>query len=258
MQQYIYLQKWCVIKILFTRFRNMLSSAHVLAMDAKNLLDVVDSLRKRYPDLFASHCHTSATAAGTTEQPSLSHQTVSRFQFETQSPQQPKAENQMRDMNGGDENYQVMTRQSYAASPSSSSNEIYSNQPTSPQPQCGIYDNDCVILSQQLSNTVLDDHQRTPPKPPVAAKPSNLQQKLKRGQLPLPKDMLPPTSPSDMHGLDEPLRIVEDDMVCDQADDMQLYSNTMTQPPQLPEPVSCSIVQESLKKLNIAASHIKG
>ncbi len=27
----------------------MLSSAHVLAMDAKNLLDVVDSVRVRYP-----------------------------------------------------------------------------------------------------------------------------------------------------------------------------------------------------------------
>ncbi len=27
----------------------MLSSAHVLAMDAKNLLDVVDSIRVRYP-----------------------------------------------------------------------------------------------------------------------------------------------------------------------------------------------------------------
>lgn len=32
--------------------RNMLSAAHVLAMDAKNLLDVVDSVRIRFPDLF--------------------------------------------------------------------------------------------------------------------------------------------------------------------------------------------------------------
>lgn len=30
----------------------MLSAAHVLAMDAKNLLDVVDSVRMRYPELF--------------------------------------------------------------------------------------------------------------------------------------------------------------------------------------------------------------
>lgn len=32
----------------------MLSAAHVLAMDAKNLLDVIDSVRIRYPDLFTS------------------------------------------------------------------------------------------------------------------------------------------------------------------------------------------------------------
>ena len=29
----------------------MLSSAHVLAMDAKNLLDVVDQIRIRYPQV---------------------------------------------------------------------------------------------------------------------------------------------------------------------------------------------------------------
>ena len=32
-------------------FRSMLSAAHVLAMDAKNLLDVVDSVRMRYPQV---------------------------------------------------------------------------------------------------------------------------------------------------------------------------------------------------------------
>lgn len=213
----------------------MLSSAHVLAMDAKNLLDVVDSLRQRYPDLFNSQAKSPASSADTSEHSSLSHQPVSRFQFDSQSPQPSQSENQLRGNNGSDENYQVMTRQSFAASPPAPNSELYSNLPLSPQPQCGIYDNDCVILSQQTNNTVVDDHHRTPPKPPVAAKPSNLQQKLKRGQLPLPKDILTSTSPSDMHGLDEPLRIVEDDMVCEQADDMQLYSNTMTQPSQLPE-----------------------
>ena len=29
----------------------MLSSAHVLAMDAKNLLDVVDGIRMKYPNV---------------------------------------------------------------------------------------------------------------------------------------------------------------------------------------------------------------
>lgn len=31
--------------------KGMLAAAHVLAMDAKNLLDVVDSIRQRYPDV---------------------------------------------------------------------------------------------------------------------------------------------------------------------------------------------------------------
>ena len=37
--------------ILLNNFRGMLSSAHVLAMDAKNLLDVVDSIRIRCPEV---------------------------------------------------------------------------------------------------------------------------------------------------------------------------------------------------------------
>lgn len=32
-------------------FRGMLSAAHTLAMDAKNLLDAVDSVRIRYPQV---------------------------------------------------------------------------------------------------------------------------------------------------------------------------------------------------------------
>lgn len=239
----------------------MLSSAHVLAMDAKNLLDVVDSLRKRFPSVFMNQNHSPVVVTvDATQQP------PNRFQFDSQTPPPPQSTANERANNhtSTDENYQVMTRQSFAASPASPNpnTELYSNQSVSPQPQCGIYDNDCVILGQQSGNIsgAVDDPQRTPPKPPVAAKPSNLQQKLKRGQLPLPKDMLPAlNSPSDLHGMDEPLRIVEDDMVGEQADDMQLYSNTMAAAHHLPDPVPCSIVQESIKKLSIAASsNIKG
>ena len=39
----------------FCLCRKMLSSAHVLAMDAKNLLDVVDNVRVRYPHI-NRHC----------------------------------------------------------------------------------------------------------------------------------------------------------------------------------------------------------
>lgn len=34
----------------------MLSAAHILAMDAKNLLDVIDSIRVRYPDVNTYIC----------------------------------------------------------------------------------------------------------------------------------------------------------------------------------------------------------
>lgn len=37
-------------------YRGMLSAAHVLAMDAKNLLDVIDSIRIRYPYVDSQIC----------------------------------------------------------------------------------------------------------------------------------------------------------------------------------------------------------
>lgn len=37
--------------MIFIDFRNMLSSAHILAMDTKNLLDVCDSIRARFPNV---------------------------------------------------------------------------------------------------------------------------------------------------------------------------------------------------------------
>ena len=37
-------------------FRGMLSAAHILAMDAKNLLDVIDSIRIRYPYVNSQIC----------------------------------------------------------------------------------------------------------------------------------------------------------------------------------------------------------
>lgn len=42
-----------MIKIINCFYREMLSSGHILAMDAKNLLDVVDSVRMQYPEVEA-------------------------------------------------------------------------------------------------------------------------------------------------------------------------------------------------------------
>lgn len=39
----------CMSQVCLWCYRGMLSAAHILAMDAKNLLDVIDSIRIRYP-----------------------------------------------------------------------------------------------------------------------------------------------------------------------------------------------------------------
>lgn len=55
----------CIMTIIFTKsrlsnvnrfYRGMLSAAHILAMDAKNLLDVIDSIRIRFPYVDSQIC----------------------------------------------------------------------------------------------------------------------------------------------------------------------------------------------------------
>lgn len=213
----------------------MLSAAHVLAMDAKNLLDVIDSLRLRYPELFKQYTVTSTTP--------LQPESISRFQFDISSQQQPSASISSPQ---SDDSYQIMTRQTYENmsqmqnqlplqhnSPPTSltqsyeqqSNDLYANQQSA-----GIYDNECVI-NQQMKSLEMD----TKPKPPVAAKPSNLQQKLKMNA------RIVGCAKTDHVGMEDALKIVEDDM----------YSNTMSlgvggNSSLLPEPVPCSVVQENI------------
>lgn len=211
----------------------MLSAAHVLAMDAKNLLDVIDSLRLRFPELFKPHSTTP-----------LQPDSVSRFQFDISSQQQQPSASISSPQS--DDSYQIMTRQTYENmsqmqnqlplqhnSPPNSltqsyeqqSNDLYANQQSG-----GIYDNECVI-NQQMKSLEMDG--KGPPKPPVAAKPSNLQQKLKMNA------RIVGCTKTDHVGMEDTLKIVEDD----------LYSNTMSMGggnSSLPEPVPCSVVQENI------------
>lgn len=214
----------------------MLSAAHVLAMDAKNLLDVIDSLRLRYPELFKQYSATSTTP--------LQPESISRFSFDIPSQQQPSASISSPQ---SDDSYQIMTRQTYENmsqmqnqlplqhnSPPTSltqsyeqqSNDLYANQQSA-----GIYDNECVI-NQQMKSLEMDA--KGSPKPPVAAKPSNLQQKLKMNA------RIVGCAKTDHVGMEDALKIVEDDM----------YSNTMSMgsgnSSLLPEPVPCSVVQENI------------
>lgn len=48
-------------------FRGMLSAAHILAMDAKNLLDVIDSIRIRYPYVDSQICQRQSDVNATRE-----------------------------------------------------------------------------------------------------------------------------------------------------------------------------------------------
>lgn len=203
----------------------MLSSAHVLAMDAKNLLDVVDSLRVRFPDLFT-------VISAVQPQPIIENQ----HQLHATSPQNTQYT--------GDDCYQIMTRQTYQnmsqlQQQSNETHDQYSNE------QCGIYDNESAI-TQQMEHMELESKHSSgngpPSKPPVAAKPSNLQQKLRRQQL--QQQQLgsgAKESSIDTNAMDDTLRIVEDDHYQEE----QLYSNT-SPAGMLPVAVSCAVVQENV------------
>lgn len=234
----------------------MLSAAHVLAMDAKNLLDVVDSIRARFPELFVQLPAPSKPSLPFNHDQFLteSQQTFASVTSFAQSQQQ-RAE---------DGAYEVMTRQTYQnmsnlTEPHLESNAVqsgFSASTTDSQPQqqfnyqndeqiyannqlnSGFYDNGCIInaqLSQPTndsdteSNTIngnnttdAADHAPTvtsvnatnqrpepPAKPPVAAKPVNLQNKFKAALNTNPVITNIPISMEKSSLIDEPLKIIE-------------------------------------------------
>lgn len=233
----------------------MLSSAHVLAMDAKNLLDVVDSLRCRFPDLFPK-----------INQPSEQQQNHQQQQSQQQHPQQKlqpqQYQQQSQQTNLDDDSYQIMTRQYQNMAQLQESGQVdidqlrqYSNE------QCGIYDNGTIINQQmeQVSLLTATDGSTSsapPAKPPVAAKPSNFQHKLKRGinscnAKDTTSTAAAATTCADVASnlfIDDntQLRIVEDDVSCYGGEqEEQLYSNTMPAA-NLPMPVSCTVVHDNV------------
>lgn len=152
----------------------MLSAAHALAMDAKNLLDVVDSVRLRFPDLFLVSQRTSAPLD--LSQASATPADVESLELSHDLTYQ---------------NLSTMVDQTLA---DDCGDELYANQQQINQQTSGIYDNEC-MMNAQLQNLSLNESANyvqpidsllsqgvtpiPPPKPPVAAKPANLQQKLK-------------------------------------------------------------------------------
>lgn len=287
----------------------MLACAHVLAMDAKNLLDVVDSIRVRYPDLVlpahlqpqpqssstspvsnavtsfqfgggvstpgsgsigSPHSSVSITTSVVTSAstnvtttnnsigyPPSSTQMVQRIVTQTTFVQ--PNENQYQNQTPHDCYQNVgpnkllahtttppsslthsftdtvtSTSSSNAGIPTASTlvqqqqQQIYSN-------QSGIYDNESA-MNQQIKNLELTKAapKKEVIKPPPPIRSSGLVSKMRANFQQQAADAATKSNGA-KDPLNEPLKIVEDD----------LYSNTAGGI-QLPEPVSCTVVTENL------------
>lgn len=184
----------------------MLSAAHVLAMDAKNLLDVVDSVRIRYPDLFSvESAQRMAAAPKQSDASDEFHLKNSDVYDAEQMPADnlssfPNVNSTSISVNYNDDcsdqqTYQNLCKPSEQPPPSYTADEIYVNQiePINTTTTEGIYDNDCIVNAQMkglhidsriansfanTSFTVNQANKVTPPisstKPPLAAKPGKI------------------------------------------------------------------------------------
>lgn len=189
----------------------MLSAAHVLAMDAKNLLDVVDSVRIRYPDLFIVE---SAQRMAAPKQSEASDEFYLRNSDEYDAEKMttdnlssfPNVISTSGSMNYHDNCIEQQTYQnlckSFEQPPTSFTDEIYVNQmepintttANTTSSSEGIYDNDCIVNAQlkglhidsRIANSFAStssavnqsNTHKTPPisstKPPLAAKPGKI------------------------------------------------------------------------------------
>lgn len=268
----------------------MLACAHVLAMDAKNLLDVVDSIRVRYPDLvlpahlqpqqppsptvqhFQQNLQPAASnncaIPSTSPQVIHSHTVTQTMTYQTQVLPQDNENQYQNSPNDCYQNATAIARQQLQhSSPPTSLTHSYSgppppnNDPSGPQippqqiysNQQGIYDNEASVSyntpapikkPEPAAPTNPNTSAPTPPvkvkpPPPVRAPTTGLVSKMRA-------NFQPQSDPSggnkgfksnqnNDNSLNE-LKIVEDPN--------EMYSNTAGI--QLPEPVSCQIVQENL------------
>lgn len=261
----------------------MLACAHVLAMDAKNLLDVVDSIRVRYPDLvLPAHLQPQQPPSPTVQHfqqnlqpiagnncaiPSTSPQVIhSHTVTQTMTYQTQVQDNENQYQNSPNDCYQnaqsIARQQLQHSSPPTSLTHSYTGPPPPnndtqipPQQiysnQQGIYDNEAnntpapLKKPDSVSNANPNSSAPTPPvklkpPPPVRAPTTGLVSKMRANFQP-PSDSAGnkggfKSNQNNDNSLNEPLKIVEDPN--------EIYSNTAGL--QLPEPVSCQIVQENL------------
>jgi focal adhesion kinase 1 len=130
-------------------FRNMLSSAHVLAMDTKNLLDVVDSIRLRYPNVAYSSIVHDIFKTNSSPKSHAAELPQNIQQSNIIQEQQQKFQEQLEYY----ENCGVGKM---------GDGQLYSNE--GQESMTGIYDNECII-SQQHHNKIAQINQESKEQP---------------------------------------------------------------------------------------------
>lgn len=146
----------------------MLSAAHVLAMDAKNLLDVVDSVRIRYPDLF--NVESALCLAAQQQQQYETDDERYLKESDDNDVEQINTDNPFQHSNSSSttagpvnfnedymeqQTYQNLCKSSEPPPPPFTADEIYVNQIEPIQTTEGIYDNECIV-NAQLKNLNID------------------------------------------------------------------------------------------------------
>lgn len=261
----------------------MLSAAHVLAMDAKNLLDVIDSIRSRFPNLF--HSAESRSSNKSTPNNSATSSPSRKARPQSQQPPLPVLNRILSPsieqgssnfyQNSSDENqYQNLSNFNLpgAASaaapqqqpPSQSSIVNEASQTAAAAVQENVYANEqrhehheLGVVSQTKALELGDEKRVTgATRPQVAAKPFNfniVKVKTNFGN-------------GSSGGANE-LKIVEDDLAEGKGSSgggtgsgSSNSSNGgaaegVVVAMKLPEPVSCSIVQENMFKKNQSVLH---
>lgn len=130
----------------------MLSAAHILAMDTKNLLDVCDSIRIRYPNVKLELLQEPLIRTIPISQ--SMEQNIDQLPQYNQQQQLPHDDSQFYQQQQNDCYENVTTMQQLE-----SQEQLYSNQGPPIQPEftinnnsstseAGIYDNDCAITEQ--------------------------------------------------------------------------------------------------------------
>lgn len=223
----------------------MLSAAHVLAMDAKNLLDVVDSIRVRFPQLFSQQQQQQQQQSATQSNANIYKSGNLSTSPEAHSPQEKYQQVKLNDDSSNCyqssiiENYQNLSQiheqQQSLTSPQNSLNDanlidnqqqMYSNQQQQQQQQTtGIYDNDIIINHRQQIGTGN--------KPLIAAKPINLGNKIKSTIRSLTPQLTTSLS-QEKNLLDEQLKIIEDDVYANSSIANELSDDRTLSPPPTP------------------------